>query len=187
MTPDYRQETEAIEAAGKLWAKPMLETLLKGTLAQVNGRAFQFKDGDYQVVDCETGVSRSLELKCRDVGKWFADEPVLLERWHDDGVWPGWAMTSGAQLLAYAWEDIHGVLVLNAPPTFTWYRKELCRITRGERKKFTRKRPRMNDRQPNQTVFDCVSLDDVKTFIIAVDLGTAKPIVPPPERQPSFF
>ena len=189
MKPNYRQETEAIEAAGKLWAKSMLESALRGTLAEVSGRAFQFKDGDYQVVDYETGVSRSLELKCRGAGSWYPDKPILFERWHDENKWPGWAMTSKASLLAYAWEDIRGILVLDAQAALSWYVNELKKITRGKRQRFYRNRPRMNDRQPNQTVYDCVALEDVRTFIIAEDLGLAKPSpkVEVLSPQPSLF
>ncbi len=190
MTKDYRQETEAIEAAGKLWAKPLLEKLLHGTLAQVNGRAFQFADGDYQVVDSEFGTTRSLELKCRGKGSWYSNAPVLLERWHDKNVFDGWALTSKAQLLAYAWEDTRGVLVLDGPKTLSWYKHELQRILRGERPAFFRREPRMNVRQPNQTVFDCVPLADVQEFVIAVDLGLARPapqITAPPPAQPRLF
>jgi len=190
MTPDYRQETESIEAAGKLWAEPLLNRLLHGTLAGVEGRAFQFKDGDYQVVDRETGCVRSLELKCRGDGKWYSAAPVLLELWHDKNVYPGWAMTCKAQLLAYAWEDIHGVLVLDAQPLFAWYKNELYRIRRGERPCFFRREPHMNLRQPNQTVFDCISITDVKPFIVAIDLGRASlqhTNTENPPKQPSFF
>lgn len=189
MKPAYRQETEDIEAAGKLWARPVLEALLKGTLARVDGRAFQFKDGDYQVVDYETGRARSLELKCRGLGGWHEDAPVLLERGHDKDVVPGWAMTSKSQLLAYAWEDTRGVLVLDAQKVLAWYRSELRR--RPQPRFIVRRRePRLNARQPNQTVFDCVTLDDVQPFIIAVDLGLARPapqITAPPPAQPRLF
>ena len=76
--------------------------------------------------------------------------------------------------MAYAWEDTRGVLVLDGPKTLSWYKHELQRILRGERPAFFRREPRMNVRQPNQTVFDCVPLADVQEFVIAVDLGLAK-------------
>ena len=170
--PAY-QDSQQVEEAGMPSAIAVFESVSRFKVVRIAGAKFQMKEGDWAIIDTETGNKYHMEVKIRD--RAFEGD-FLLEDWSDEGKVLGWAETCNAHLLAAYYTVDRKLVVLRWKKTKEWYR--------NNRDKYRVRNPHCS--QKNTTVFRLALLSDLRAagLVFYETPSASKALVPP--RQPSF-